>query len=107
MSVNWSDFAVAELQAGRPVVIFPRGNSMVPKIKSGAKVTLQPIVEDLLEKGDVVLVSIGRIVYLHLISAVEKDRVQISNNHGYVNGWTSKNKVYGRVVEIDNHYDKK
>jgi phage repressor protein C with HTH and peptisase S24 domain len=102
MSVNWSDFAVLELQAGRNVTITPKGNSMTPKIKSGARVTLEPINSSLLLKGDIVLVSIGKTIYLHLISALEKDRVQISNNHGYVNGWTSKNKVYGKVVKIDN-----
>lgn len=104
MSVNWSDFAVTELQSGRGVTITPKGNSMTPRIESGAEVTLEPIVDpDSLEKGDAVLVSIGRTVYLHLISAIEKDRVQISNNHGHVNGWTSKSKVYGKVVQIDNH----
>lgn len=103
MSVNWSDFAVTELQAGRSVTISPRGNSMTPKIKSGALVTLEPIIDiDLLEKDDVVLVTIGGTIYLHLISAVEKERIQISNNHGHVNGWTNKNKVYGRVIDIDN-----
>ena len=104
MSVNWSDFAVTELQAGRVVTISPRGNSMTPKIESGAEVTLEPVIDyDSLSKGDAVLVSIGRTVYLHLITAIEKDRVQISNNHGHVNGWTSKVKVYGRVIEINNH----
>lgn len=104
MSVNWSDFAVTELQAGRMVTISPRGNSMTPKIESGAVVTLEPIIDvEVLEKNDIVLVSIGQTVYLHLISAMEKDRIQISNNHGHVNGWTSKNKVYGRVININNH----
>ena len=90
MSVNWSDFAVTELQSGRGVTIYPKGNSMTPKIESGAEVTLEPVNQEFLQKGDVVLVSIGRTVYLHLISAIEKDRVQISNNHGHINGWTSK-----------------
>jgi hypothetical protein len=37
-----------------------------------------------------------------LITALEKDRVQIGNNHGRVNGWTPKANVFGRAVRIDN-----
>ncbi len=39
--------------------------------------------------------------YLHLGSAIGGDRIQISNNHGYVNGWTYRNKIYGIVTAID------
>lgn len=41
-------------------------------------------------------------VYLHLITALEKERVQIGNNHGRINGWTPKSNVYGRATRIDN-----
>lgn len=101
---SWADYAISELDSGRQVVINPKGDSMSPKIVSGATVTIVPVTDlETLSKGDVVLVSIGRTHYLHLISAVNKDSVQISNNHGYVNGWTSKENVYGRVINIDNH----
>jgi len=40
--------------------------------------------------------------YLHLITALEKDSVQIGNNHGRINGWTPQSNVYGRVRHIDN-----
>lgn len=74
---------------------------MTPKIESGAEVTLEPIVDyESLKKGEVVLASIGRSVYLHLISSIDKNKVQISNNHGHVNGWTSK--IFGRVVSVNN-----
>lgn len=102
--MKWFDFPISELQAGRTVTIFPKGNSMTPKIESGAEVTLEPITDyDSLKNGEIVLVSIGRTVYLHLITSVDKDRVQISNNHGHVNGWTSKNKVFGRVIAVNNN----
>lgn len=102
--INWADYAVSELDSGRQVVINPKGDSMSPKIVSGAEVTIIPVNDvDTLRKGDVVLVSIGRTHYLHLISAINKDSVQISNNHGCINGWTSKENVYGLVTAINNH----
>ena len=101
---TWADHAIQELDAGREVIVKPRGNSMQPKVESGAEVTLTPIDDpDTLTRGDVVLVHVGRDVYLHLISAVNKDRVQISNNHGHVNGWVSKDAVYGKAIHINNH----
>lgn len=101
---NWADHAIEELDSGRQVTIFPRGNSMSPKIESGAEVTLEPIEDmDSLRKGDVVLVKMGQTVYLHLINALNKERVQIANNQGYVNGWTDKENVYGRAIQINNN----
>lgn len=104
IAVHWATHAIEELKAGRQVVITPKGNSMQPKVVSGAEVTLAPI-EDIatLEKGDIVLVSVGRDIYLHLITAVDKNRVQISNNKGHVNGWVMKKDVFGRAIAINNH----
>lgn len=101
---SWADYAISELDAGRQVVINPKGDSMTPKIVSGATVTLEPVFDiDTIKKGDIVLVAIGRSHYLHIVSAINKENVQISNNHGYVNGWTSKENVYGKVISVDNH----
>lgn len=33
-------------------------------------------------------------------TAIEGDRYQISNNHGHINGWTTRTKIYGIVTEI-------
>ena len=39
--------------------------------------------------------------YLHKISAIKNEKTyQISNNHGHVNGWISRNQIFGKVVEI-------
>jgi phage repressor protein C with HTH and peptisase S24 domain len=101
---NWYDYPIEELTAGRDVTINPKGNSMTPRIVSGASVTLTPVIDpETLKKGDAVLVSIGRTIYVHLITAITKDLVQISNNHGHVNGWTNKKNVYGKVIAVDNH----
>lgn len=101
---NWYDHPITELKAGREVTINPKGNSMTPRIVSGAAITLAPVTDpETLKRGDVVLVSIGRTIYVHLITAITKDLVQISNAHGHVNGWTNKKNVYGKVIAIDNN----
>jgi hypothetical protein len=54
------------------------------------------------EVGDIVLARVAGVVYLHLVSAVEpaKGRVQISNNRGRVNGWTSYARVFGICTSV-------
>lgn len=93
----------ARLQAGETVQFRPVGNSMTPRILSRQLVTVEPLPKEAeLEKGDVVLAKVNGKVYLHLVSAIGQDgRVQISNNHGHVNGWTTRDKVYGRLVRVD------
>ena len=56
---------------------------MTPRVRSGSACELEP-------------------VYLHLITALEKERVQIGNNHGRINGWTQKTNVYGRLTRVNN-----
>src|SRR5215211_6422615 len=68
---------------------------MVPLVRSGQEVRLVPLSRPV-RKGDVVLVRVKGRVYLHLVSAVQGDRIQISNNRGYVNGWASDG--YGIAV---------
>ena len=52
-----------------------------PRIRSGAICELEPVTEgDVLRRGDIVLVKVKGTVYLHLITALERDRVQIGNN---------------------------
>lgn len=101
--VSFAAHAIAELAEGREAWITPRGNSMRPKVTSGARVRVTPIRDPAsLRKGDIVLVKVGRSVYLHLISATDKNRVQISNNKGRVNGWVSRDSVFGIATEIIN-----
>ncbi len=101
--MGWADRAIVELQAGRETVIRPRGSSMQPKVRSGARVTIRPVADPAsLCKGDIVLVTVGRSQYLHLISAADASRVQISNSSGRVNGWVPRRSVHGIAVRIDN-----
>lgn len=57
------------------------------------------------EVGDIVLARVAGTVYLHLVSSVDpaRKRVQISNNRGRVNGWTSHSRVFGICVEVDGY----
>ena len=54
----------------------------------------------ILKKNDIVLCKVKGHIYLHKISAINGNRFQISNNHKHVNGWVSRNCLYGKVVEI-------
>lgn len=79
------------------VVMYPRGNSMTPLIQSGQRVVVRRLSEDdLVEVGDVVLAKVRGRMLLHLVTGVDGQRVQVSNNHGHVNGWTVRSKVYGK-----------
>ncbi len=53
--MGWADRAIAELQQGKQTQICPRGGSMEPLVKSGARVTLDPVTIDDLKVGDIVL----------------------------------------------------
>jgi hypothetical protein len=98
--------AKEKLETGKMALIYPKGNSMTPLIKSGDAVVLSPVIDgkyklpaDKKEKdlkvGDIVLVRVKGSEYVHKIIAIDGNRVQIGNNHGHINGWTTKNKIYG------------
>lgn len=75
---------------------------MVPLIRSRQLVAVSPVDPAKLEVGDIVLARVAGTVYLHLVSALDnKGRIQISNNQGRVNGWTTHAKVYGICTAVD------
>jgi phage repressor protein C with HTH and peptisase S24 domain len=91
---------IEKLQNGETVQFRPVGNSMVPKIFSKQLVTVSPDVSSI-EIGDVLVCKVNGNILVHLVSAIQGERIQISNNKGYVNGWTNKNKIYGKVIKIE------
>lgn len=98
---TWADQAIATLRSGAHAVIHPRGGSMTPIIRSGDRVDVEPVTDDMtLKVGDIVLVSMSvRTVYLHKITAAQgQHRFQISNNRGRVNGWATRASIHGRAV---------
>ena len=98
---GWANAYIEKLKQGETVQFRPRGNSMVPIIKSGQEVTVSPIDRKIVE-GDVVLCQVKGKQWLHLVTGVRKQGAsyQISNNKGHVNGWTTRDKLYGVVVEV-------
>lgn len=86
------------LENGETFVTSEKGNSMIPLIKSGQKHKLAPTTLEQVEVGDIVYCKVKGNYYTHLVTAKGDKGVQISNNHGYVNGWTKQ--VYGKVIEV-------
>ena len=75
---------------------------MVPLINSRQLVTVAPVDPAKVEVGDIVLAKVAGAVYLHLVSALDnRGRIQISNNRGHVNGWTTQARVYGICTAVD------
>lgn len=74
---------------------------MLPRIKSGQLLTIAPVKPEELHKGDVVFCKVKGRFFTHLLSAVQGERYQISNNKGHVNGWIGLNGVYGKVIKIE------
>jgi hypothetical protein len=97
------DAAAARVAAGATVEFRPTGSSMVPLVRSRQLVTVAPVDPTRVEAGDIVLARVAGTVYLHLVSAVDraKGRVQISNNRGRVNGWTTFARVFGICVAVE------
>ena len=92
--------AVSQLKEGKTVQIRPRGQSMRGKIESGSLVTIERIMVSP-KVGDIGLCKVRGMHYVHLVKAVSKNRFQIGNNRGKVNGWVSINSIYGKVVRIE------
>jgi hypothetical protein len=39
--------------------------------------------------------------YLHLIKAMQADRIQIGNNRGGINGWITRRQIYGYLMAVE------
>jgi hypothetical protein len=98
--MGWASRHIETLQLGESVKFRPRGNSMSGKIENGQLVTVAPVGKHVLKIGDIVLCKVNGIEYLHLVKAISGDRIQIGNNKGRVNGWTSRRNVFGIVTNI-------
>lgn len=77
---------------------------MKGRIESGQLVTVTPDLSGL-AVDDIVLCVVRGSQYLHLVSAIKsqggKLLYQISNNRKYVNGWIPLEKIYGRLVSVE------
>lgn len=98
--MSWANHYIDKLKNGETVQFRPRGNSMKGKIESGQLVTVEPIGNRQLAKGDIVLCKVNGSQYLHLIKAIQGERYQIGNNIGRINGWIGIGSIYGICTEI-------
>lgn len=103
--MNW-ELHRAELLKGQTIQIRPKGNSMSPKIESGQLVTIAPIGPGEVKKGDIVFCSVNGRYYVHLVEAVMEKlggfRYQIGNNKKHTNGTVGENKIFGKVIKVEN-----
>lgn len=101
-----ASFIASLLQQGQHIEKYKEaGNSMLPILKSNQAVSLEPVTEKtILEVGTIVFCKVKGNYYTHLISAIRKrngtTEYQISNNHGFVNGWVKLKNIYGKVIKI-------
>ena len=93
---------IARLRAGETVSFRETGNSMTPKIRSRQKCTYSPVLSPAdVNVGDAVFCKVAGNHFTHLITAIRGAQYQISNNHGHVNGWTTLDKIFGKVIAIE------
>jgi SOS-response transcriptional repressor LexA len=99
---NENMITAQKLKDGETCIIQGFGQSMTPILKSGQPVMVAPVTEETpLDKGDIVFCKVNGHFYLHKILAVKNETTyQIGNNHGHVNGWASRNCIYGKVSEV-------
>jgi len=100
--MSWATHYIEKLKSGETVQFRPRGNSMRGKIESGQLITVEPIKDRPLVKGDIVLCKVNGSQYLHLIKAIQGERYQIGNNIGRINGWIGIGSIYGICTDISN-----
>lgn len=95
------NYKLEKLQNGETFETSEKGNSMLPLIKSGQSHIIEPITWVECKVGDIVYCKVKGCFMTHLVTGINDVKgLQISNNHGYVNGWTKQ--VFGRVKEVLN-----
>ncbi|RYD65814.1 MAG: hypothetical protein EOP83_06590 [Verrucomicrobiaceae bacterium] len=99
--MGWATSYIEKLRQGETVVFRPRGNSMIPLIKSGQQCTVIPYTGQELKRRDIVLCKVNGAQYLHLVTATRPNEVQISNNKGKINGWASLNQIFGILSKVE------
>ena len=97
--MTWATQYIERLKRGETVQFRPRGNSMQGRIESGQLVTVAPTLAVAI--GDVVLCKCEGRQWLHLVKAINHNGYQIGNNKGHINGWTSRENIFGVVTKVE------
>jgi hypothetical protein len=95
--MGWATNHIQCLKDGKTITIQPKGNSMLPLVKSGEKNLVIPIKIEDTQVGDIVLCKVKGKEYFHLVAKVDIKRgCLITNAKGHENGWTRQ--VYGKRI---------
>lgn len=73
---------------------------MTPHLKDRELVWAYPINREI-QVGDIVLARVNGMHMEHFVTAIQGNRYQISNAHGHVNGWTTRDKIYGFIEKYE------
>lgn len=99
--MGWAANYIEKLNSGETVSFRPKGNSMTGRIESGQLCKVEPIGEKtVINIGDVVLCKVKGREFLHLVKAVRNQQYQIANNKGFINGWITRNAIFGKLIEV-------
>lgn len=96
-----------KLKQGENVITKQVGNNMFPLIKNNQLITVEPVnnIRPLL-KNDIVYCKVKDRFYLYKILSIkqEDDKVKylVGNNTGDIKNWINQNKIYGKVIKINN-----
>lgn len=91
------------LKGGQACKVIGVGNSMMPILKSRQPVIVSPVTDETeIGEKDIVFCKVRGHYYVHLVHKVKKngEMFLIGNNHGHMNGWTSRANIFGKVTEI-------
>lgn len=99
--MGWATAYIAKLKEGEEVSFRPKGNSMLPRIRSGDLCTVSPVPLSEIQAGDVVLCKVHGREFLHLVKAIKNGSYLIANNRGHINGWVGASSVYGKLTKVE------
>jgi len=103
--MGWATYYIEKLKMGEIVQFRPRGNSMIGKVDSGQLVTVEPITEQQLQKGDIVLCKVNGHQYMKSNFGEYMDFWDLTDaeTQSVLNGLTIATTIDGDiVVVIDN-----
>ncbi len=90
--------AVGVLEKEGDVRLRCNGRSMMPLFAPGESLFIKKVPVSKIRVGDAVFCKIKGNLQVHKVTAIDKNRWQISNNHGFVNGWIGESAIYGLCV---------
>ena len=93
--------AVGVLEKAGNVILRCNGNSMRPLMAPGDALYIKKVDMSKLRVGDAVFCKVCANLQVHKVSAIDKERWQISNNKGFINGWVGASSIYGLCVQVE------